>query len=375
MKRRACNIFLLFLFAASFSYAQEAPSLSSDPASGDKSSPDEAITDPALKKERQIGRKIVEQIEEKWELIADPARLAHLSMIVDNLKPHTEREIPYEVRIVRENLPNAFCLPGGFVFFTSGMLALLHSDSEIAAIMAHEIIHVDQQHGMKMAAKANTLTLAALAVILLSGGALAPVVLAQVGQVALTSAYTIEFEKEADSKGLDLLIASGYPPTAMVTVMESFMHEEMKRPEREYGIYMDHPESVERVESMSTKLKRLGIALERKHPLRLLLISIEESGERLRLLIDGQEVWGGTRSAATAELLERAKTILDRDFQMELAPYDLQLEGNDLLRLKNNILAQPPLPEDMRDLSALRQNLLAALARAQKKHPIAKYFR
>ena len=335
--------------------------------------------DPQLRREREIGRKAVEQIEKNWELLADPARLAHLTMIVEKLKPHLERRIPYEVRIIRSDVPNAFCLPGGYIFFSSRMLELLHSDSEIAAVMAHEMIHVDRSHSIKMAAKANKVNLAALAVILLSGGTAAPVILAQVAQVAINSSYTIEFEKEADNIGLDALIAAGYPPTAMVTLMESFMHEEMKQPIREYGIYMDHPESIERVQNMSEKLKKLGISLERKIPLQLLKTSIKEDGKYISLLIDGIEVWGGENNVSTLETLERVRKLLDCDFQMELAPYDLQLEGDgqsqSLLRLKNSILAKTPLPNGIPDLSSLRGNLLAALARAQAKHPIAKYFR
>jgi hypothetical protein len=342
---------------------------------------DEAISDPELRKERAVGRKITERIEKDAELLADPASLARLSMILDSLKPHLERKIPYEIRILRSDAPNAFCLPGGFIFFTTGMLELLHSDAEIAAVLAHEMIHVDQRHGMKMAAQANKLSLAALAVILASGGALAPAILAQVTQVALVSGYTIEFEKEADSKGLDVLIAAGYPPAAMVTVMEGFMHEEMKQPIRDYGIYMNHPESIDRVKSLSEKLKSLHIRLERKYPLHLLQTAVEEDGSRVKLLVDGAEVWGGAKSAPAAEAVRRAKEVLDRGFQMELAPYDLRLEAASpgsaagVLRLKNSVLAQSPLPEGMTGLAAFRENLLAALARAQKKRPAAQYFK
>jgi predicted Zn-dependent protease len=346
-------------------------------------SEDEGITDPELLKERAVGRKIVERIEKDAELLSDPARLARLSMILDSLKPHLERKIPYEIRILHSDVSNAFCLPGGFVFFTTGMLELLNSDAEIAAVLAHEMVHVDQKHGMKMAAQSSKLSLAALAVIVASGGAMAPTVLAQVAQVALASGYTIEFEKEADSKGLDVLIAAGYPPAAMVTVMEGFMNEEMKQPVRDYGIYMNHPDSIDRVKSLSEKLKSLHIELQRKYPLRLLQTAIEEDASRVRLLIDGTEVWGGAKTASAVEAVRRAREILDRDFQMELAPYDLRLERTNTnintnpgaLRLKNSLLAQQPLPEDMADLAAFRENLLSALARAQKKRPSTKYFR
>jgi hypothetical protein len=260
------------------------------------------------------------------------------------------------------------------------MLELLHSDAEIAAVMAHEMIHVDQSHGLKMAAKSSKVTLAALAVMLASGGALAPVVLSQVMQVAITSSYSIEFEKEADAMGLDALIAAGYPPSAMVTVMEGFMHEEMKRPIQDYGIYMDHPDSIDRVRSLGEELANRRIALERKRPLQMLQTSMREESQKVSLFVDDLEVWGGANDAPTKDLLRRVQGLLDRDFQMELAPYDLRLEndgakGESALRLKNVVLAHTPLPEGMADLPALRENLLTALDRARKKHPIASYFR
>ena len=164
----------------------------------------------------------------------------------------------------------------------------------------------------------------------------------------------------------------------MVTVMEGVMHEEMKQPVRDYGIYMNHPESVDRVKSLSEKLRSLHIDLERKYPLRLLQTAVEKNGPRVRLLVDSTEVWSGTNSASAAEAVGRAKEILDRDFQMELAPYDLRLENSassgGVLRLKNSVLAQSPLPEGMTGLAAFRENLLSVLAKAQKKRPITKYF-
>ena len=340
---------------------------------------EEEPIDLQLRREIEIGRRAVAQIEEHWELVADPVRLARLTMIAERLRPHLERDIPYEVRIIRSDVPNAFCLPGGFIFFTSGMLDFLRSDSEIAAVMAHEMAHVDLRHGMQMAARANRVNLAALATIVLSGGALAPVVLAQVAQIAITSSYSIEFEKEADSVGLDVLIAAGFHPSAMVTVMERLMHEEMKRPIRELGIYRTHPEYVVRIQRLTEQLRSMRIPLERKLPLQLLRTSIQEDGRYARLMMDDTEVWGGKKDAPTLELLEHVQILLDRYFQMELAPHDLRLEGDGenhgLLRLKNNVLVEMPLPTGMPDLATFRGNLMAALARAQVRHPVARFLR
>ena len=340
------------------------------PVSADKKPKDDGAG-PGLEKERKIGQKALAEIEKSWPLEADPARLARLRMILNRLEPHMERRIPYEIRIVKTEALNAFCLPGGFIFFTSGILDLLKTDSEIAAVMAHEMTHADRSHGLKMAAKSQAVSLAALAVMLLSGGAAAPAVLAQVAQVTITNSYTMEFEKEADSNGLDVLIAAGYHPGGMVTLLEKFMNEELKQPIRDYGIYMDHPESKERLQAALDKLRKRNIRVERKHSLALLRTAFRETPNRAELTLDGYAVWGGRKTPEVRAALEQVRTRLDSDFQMELAPYDLRLEG-DRLYIGNKLLAQGT--ADMDDMPTLRKNLMAALDRARRQHPVAKYF-
>ena len=324
-----------------------------------------------LERERQIGRKALEQIEQQWPLSSDPAVIARLNMILNKLEPHMERRIPYEIRVVTTDAINAFCLPGGYIFFTTGILDLLKTDSELAAVMAHEMIHADQRHSLRMAAEGQKITLAALAVMLLSGGAAAPIILAQVAQVAITNSYTIELEKEADRMGLDALIASGYSPTGMVTLMERFMDEELKQPIRDYGIYMDHPESKERLQTTLKRLRELGVPVTRKYSLGLLRTGFRETSRRVDLTVDGHAVWGGKKTPDVRAALESARGILDQDFQMELAPYDLHMSGESLY-LGNRFLAGPV--KDMDSPDAFRANLLKALDAARRKHPTAKYF-
>lgn len=373
--RRGCTVLLLAwifnLFSAAVPPSMAAPSKKTTPTVSADLKTENGKTDPELERERKIGEKAVAEIEKNWPLTADPAATARLQMILNRLEPHMERRIPYKLYVIKTEALNAFCLPGGFIFFTSGILDLLKADSEIAAVMAHEMIHADRSHSLKMAAKTNALSLAALAAMLLSGGATAPIVLAQVAQVTITNAYTIEFEKEADSMGLDALIASGYSPSGMITLMERFMNEELKQPIRDYGIYMDHPESEERLQAALSKLKGLNIKVERKHPLGLLRTAFRETDKRLELTVDGYTVWSGKKTQEVRTSLEEARTALDRYFQMETAPYDLRLEG-DALYIGNRILARQGTGLDK--LSLFRERLLTALDRARRQHPVGKYF-
>ena len=72
-----------------------------------------AEKDPDLPKEVEIGRRAMKQIEEKWPLTSDPAVVSKLEMIIHRLEPFMSRRIDWEVRLVKTEVINAFCLPGG----------------------------------------------------------------------------------------------------------------------------------------------------------------------------------------------------------------------------------------------------------------------
>ena len=121
-----------------------------------------------MKKEIALGEKVAADVEKQWERVADPALSARLSMLLGRFIPHLSRPLPYEVRIVREKMVNAFSLPGGIVYFTTGMLEFLRTDAEVAAILAHELIHADRRHVIIQTARASKINLAALVLIIAS---------------------------------------------------------------------------------------------------------------------------------------------------------------------------------------------------------------
>ena len=331
-----------------------------------------AEPDPDLEKERKIGEKAVEQIEQEWPLASDPAVLSKLEMIASRLEPYMQRRIDWQVRLVNSEEFNAFCLPGGFIFFTTGIIKKLETDSELAAVMAHEMIHADRKHGLKLAAESQKVTLGALAVMILSGGAAAPIVLAQVAQIAITSAYTLELEIEADKLGLEALIQSGYSPTGMITLFERFMAEEYKQPIHEYGIYMNHPDSPKRLDAAVKMLHSKNIPIERKYSLGLLRTSIKQTKKKINLEIDGATVLTADRNPENLKNVSEIKNNLDKYLQLELAPYDLHTRNENLYignkLAAKNIKGMTP-PED------LRKNLLKAINSARAKHPTSKFFK
>ena len=150
-------------------------------------------------KEVALGRKVCEQVEKRWERVADPVRIARLEVILQRLVPETQRPLEYEVRVISEDQPNAFSLPGGFMYFTTGMLGFAKSDSELAAVMAHEMVHTEKKHIMIQSARNERLSILALAIAIASQGKAAAMIMANIAQVAILNAYSRDLEKEADS--------------------------------------------------------------------------------------------------------------------------------------------------------------------------------
>ena len=331
-----------------------------------------AEPDPDLAKEVEIGKKAAARINEEWPLTSDPAIVSKLELIAAKLEPYMSRRIDWQIKLVKTEALNAFCLPGGFIFFTTGIIDALKTDSELAAVMAHEMIHADRKHSLRMAAQSQKVTLGALAAMLLSGGAAAPIVLAQVAQVAITSSYTVELEAEADRLGLEALIQSGYSPTGMITLFEHFMAEEYRQPIVEYGIYMNHPDTPKRLAAAVKILHDRKIPIERKYSLGLLRTELREESNNIRLLVDGQVIASGNKTKENRAVLSGMRDTLNKYLQLELAPYELHMV-NGSLYIENHFTAgnakgiTPP--------EKIRENLLRVINLGRAKHPTSKFFK
>ena len=90
-------------------------------------------SDKTIKREIKIGRKSAAEIEKHVPRVLNPSVEAKLSMIASRLIPYMQRDLDYEVRILEMEQPNAFSLPGGMTYITTGMLDFLKSEDEIAA--------------------------------------------------------------------------------------------------------------------------------------------------------------------------------------------------------------------------------------------------
>jgi predicted Zn-dependent protease len=122
--------------------------------------------------------------------------------------------------VVREIEPNAFAIPGGYIFVFDGLLTKLNAEDELAGVLAHETGHVMHNHFFKNDKTLNAMTLATIAAILLSRGQAATTSIAMAANEATQLHFSRENEEEADASGMQYLKEAGYDPHGMLNFFQ-----------------------------------------------------------------------------------------------------------------------------------------------------------
>lgn len=103
-------------------------------------------------KERAIGAEQARNVEQVMGLVEDPKLVRYLQALGRRLVVHSPpRDLSYTFYAVDMVEPNAFALPGGYIFVSRGLLALVNEEDQLAGVLAHEIAHVTSRHHAKSA--------------------------------------------------------------------------------------------------------------------------------------------------------------------------------------------------------------------------------
>ena len=119
----------------------------------------------------------------------------------------------YTVTLLNSNVNNAFAIPGGFVYVTRQLVALMNDEAELAFVLGHEVGHVAARHADKRATRSGLAGLGAAILGAVTGSSV-------IGNLAGTGAqlyslnYSRDQEREADSLGVRYLVRAGYDPDA-----------------------------------------------------------------------------------------------------------------------------------------------------------------
>jgi predicted Zn-dependent protease len=192
----------------------------------------------------RVGREASKQVAAEIGLVDDPELVAYVRRIGSTLlRGVPRRPYPFEFHVVDQTEPNAFALPGGYVFVARGLLALMNSEDELANVIGHEITHAVLRHAAAREALAAQQ---------------APLSMPWT-RAANLAAYGRDMERDADRGGQQLAAAAGYDPNGMATFLKSL--EQWERVQRGFNrrpsFFDTHPGSRERAATNSMRAKEI----------------------------------------------------------------------------------------------------------------------
>jgi len=210
----------------------------------------------AIKVEHEVGldlaREIRQQLGREQESQTDQA-LNEIGNRLAACVANKSRRFSFET--VKGPEPNAFALPGGFIFVTQSLIELCRYDqNEIACILGHEMAHTIRGHAMNRIVSNSAIAVASRAAPIrgvLSGW------LRKVGVQFLESAYSKDLESEADRLGVRLVVAAGYEPGACIQLFSRLAELNSHPGQFDLGSYFSsHPPFNVRIENIKLQLRK-----------------------------------------------------------------------------------------------------------------------
>jgi predicted Zn-dependent protease len=185
------------------------------------------------------------------DYVVDPELTVYVSEVGQKLAAVSDRKLPYEFKVINNSVPNAWALPGGKISINRGLLTELQSESELAAVLSHEIVHAAAKHSARSISKGMVLQAGMLGVAVATQGedyAQLAQMGAGIGAKLITQKYGRDAERESDHYGMQYMVRAGYDPQGAVDLQRTFVKlAEGRRQDWLTGLFASHPPSQERV--------------------------------------------------------------------------------------------------------------------------------
>jgi len=162
-----------------------------------------------------VGREVAAFILSKYQIYnGNPSLTYYLNQILYTLVINSPKPAAYNgyyIGILESDSFNAFATPGGHIFITRGLIASAKSEDAIAALIAHELAHIQLRHGMR-AIRSNRDTQDWVSQFMFSGG--------QAIADRINAGFSQTQEFDADISALSLLIEAGYNPHSLIDILQ-----------------------------------------------------------------------------------------------------------------------------------------------------------
>ncbi len=213
------------------------------------------ITPPNL--ERQLSNSVTAQLDLAMDFCkTDTKSIKNLQKLADKISQNADLSFPIEVGGLNTSMPNAFAMPAGKIYFTKGLIETAENGDEVAAVMAHEIAHVENRDVLVSLYRVMGFGIILDAVV--GGGSGAGQQLIMLGANLSDLKNSRDAEGQADIRGLEILTKSGIDGHGM-----SSFFEKIQKIEDNMGVLKgsefisSHPDSGKRSE-IAAKMAKAG---------------------------------------------------------------------------------------------------------------------
>lgn len=223
-----------------------------------------------IEAEIDFGREVAAHILGRAPLSQDKALNEYVNRVGKAVAAHSNRpELDFRFAVIESDQVNAYAAPGGYIFITTGALALMKDEAELAGVLAHEVAHVVERHivdELNIAASGDSIINGASRFI---GGAGDPARVAflqaveKAMEILFESGLKKDDELEADRVGAGLLAHTGYDPSALKRYLERLRAHQ--RPEAFAVLSHTHPSFDERLSQLEAEMVKQGLS-ELKRP-------------------------------------------------------------------------------------------------------------
>jgi beta-barrel assembly-enhancing protease len=217
--------------------------------------------------EETVGREILDLVRMRLSLVEDGEVLTYVQAVGNRIvKELGPAPYQYQFFVINQSVPNAFAVPGGYIFIYRGLIEMMASEGELAGILSHELGHIQARHYQRRAEQSRILNVASLAGVLAailigakSGGGAGTQALAMgslAGAQTLELQYSRENEEEADQLGLRYLCSAGYPAKDMVSVMQRMNQAQWMVNSNIPSYLSTHPALTERIQYLQDLIQK-----------------------------------------------------------------------------------------------------------------------
>jgi predicted Zn-dependent protease len=238
-----------------------------------------SMSPPAEDEEVRISREFRREAKKHLKFVTHPEVERYIDRLGQRILS-VSGPLAYEYRffVVEDDQLNAFAVPGGSIYFYSGLIERAKSTSEIAGVLGHEIIHIKGRHMARSSGPDAASVLSLLAMVLLArngAGAQAAGVVGQAISATRQIAYSRQLELEADTLGARYMASAGFDPKGAMAFLKMLDEDRALNPINIPAYLMTHPVTQERVANMQQVIRSLGdmpVSVEEPDPLKKIQI-------------------------------------------------------------------------------------------------------